>query len=169
MTTMHNGQRQADTAAELLDFAYQAAVAMAEQRFTAPDDDWAPILLFRGSAGAMNIVGVPMIQDHKDQVAAAIAGLLSANKARSAAMLLSSWMIARPAEGTDVSDERPSEAPDRREVLVLLAVDDSSALSRVAAIQRHTGRPPTLGPAQELGDGPAQGGRFIDALRRGVG
>ncbi len=168
MTVKKGRSLQTVGAAALLDFVYESAVEIGRRRFTTPDDDWFPVLVFPGPSGEMNVVGVPMIEDRKDEVAAAIAALLSGNSARSAAMVVSTWMIARPAEDADGAALRPSQAPDRREALVMLAVDDSSAITRVAFIERHPAGPPTLGPAEDLGDGPDQGGRLIDALRLGV-
>lgn len=169
MTMKKSKSLQTAAAADLIDFVYESAVEISRRRFTTPDDDWFPVLVFPGPSGEMNVVGVPMIEDRKDEIAASIAGLLSANGARSAAIVVSTWMITRPVDGTDPAAVRPSREADRREALVMLAVDDSSALSRMAFIERHPARPPTLGPAQDLGDGPDQGGRLIDALRLGIG
>jgi len=161
--------RETSPAAELVDFAYTAAVTMARKRFTSPEDDWAPVLFFHTPAGVMHVVAVPMIAGRKDDIAAAIAAMLKMNKATDAALLTSAWMVARPTETPGATTVRPSEQPDRREVLVLTGVDDATAITRVAFIKRHPERPPTLGPLDDVGAGPEIAGRFADALRLGIG
>lgn len=161
--------REISPAVEMVQFAYTAATDMARRRFTSPDDDWAPMLFFRTPAGVMHVVAVPMIEGHKDDIAAAIAVMLKMNKATEAVLLTSAWMVARPAGTTGVEDLRPSQQPDRREVLVLSGVDQAVAVTQAAFIQRHPDQPPTLGELDDMAEGPGIAGRFIDALRLGIG
>jgi len=161
--------RETTQAAALVEFAYTSAVTMAQKRFTSPEDDWAPMLFFRTPTGVMHVVAVPMIEDRKDEIAAAIQALLAMNKATEAAMLTSAWMVALPAGTSDIDSLRPSQHPERREVLVLTGVDEGTAITRVAFISRHPDRPPTLEPLEDTAEGPGIAGRFIDALRLGIG
>lgn len=161
--------RETSQAAELVQFAYTSAVTMARKRFTSPQDDWAPMLFFRSPAGVMHVVAVPMIEGRKDDIAMAIAAMLKMNQATEAVLLTSAWMVARPAGTGSIENLRPSEHPDRREALVLTGVDEATAITRVAPINRHTDRPPTLEPLEDTAEGPGIAGRFIDALRLGIG
>jgi hypothetical protein len=156
-------------AAALIEFVYRSAIDMAARRFTTPDDDWLPMMFFHTPSGVMNIIAIPMIDGRKDDTASAIRSMLAMNKATDAVLLTSAWMVARPAGTPGVADLRPSEQPDRREVLVLTGVDDATAITRVAAIHRHADRPPTLGALDDPAEGPGIAGRFIDALRLGIG
>ena len=117
----------------------------------------------------MHVVAVPIIEGHKDDVAAAIAVMLKMNKATEAVLLTSAWMVARPAGTTGVDDLRPSQQPDRREVLVLTGVDQATAITQTAFIERRPDLPPTLGALDDMAEGPGIAGRFIDALRLGIG
>lgn len=161
--------RETSQAAALVEFVYESAATMARRRFTSPDDDWLPMLFFRTPAGVLHCVAVPMIEDRKDDIAAAMKAMLAMNKATEAALLTSAWMVARPAGTPGIDSLRPSQHPARREVLVLTGVDDATATTRVAFIRRHPGRPPTLGDLEEAAEGPSIAGRFIDALRLGIG
>ena len=167
MPTQKN--RETSQAAELLEFVHTAAINMARQRFTSPEDDWVPMLFFRTPTGVMHVVAVPMIEGRKDDIAAAITVMLQMNKATEAVLLTSAWMVAHPAGTTGADELRPSQHPDRREVLVLCGVDQATAITRTAVIHRHDDRPPTLGDLDDLAEGPGIAGRFIDALRMGVG
>lgn len=161
--------RETSRAADLVEFVYESAATMARRRFTCPDDDWLPMLFFRTTSGVLHVVAVPMIEDRKDDVAAAIQAMLAMNKATEAALLTSAWMVAQPAGTPGIDSLRPSQHPDRREVLVLTGVDEAAAITRLARIHRHPERPPTLGDLEDTAEGPGIAGRFIDALRLGIG
>jgi hypothetical protein len=64
---------------------------------------------------------------------------------------------------------KPSEHPQRKEALVLTHVTKSSAKMYVAEIHRHQDGPPTLGEWGKPTSGLAVRGRFVDAMRLGIG
>lgn len=141
----------------MLAVAHRAATGRATL-FTAPDDDWYPVVFLR-TASELHLVGVPLIQGRKDEAAEAITELMRRRRAVAAAMLVSSWMT--------VVDGPLVQSPVRREVLIFHAVDPVDELFRYATVRRHPHRPPALDP---MGDVPAQriGGIFPEALRRGL-
>ncbi len=143
----------------MLHLAHRAALGRAKF-FTSPDADWLPVVFFRDAGSTLHIVGVSLHEDQKDEAVDAIAALLKNQQAVAAALVLSSWMTLTPGL-------RPSQAPDRSEILVFHAADPEVDLVRFAAIERHPDKPPTLGPLHEV-PGDRVAGRFPDALRRGI-
>jgi hypothetical protein len=141
-----------------------------EMGFTNPDDDWVPVMLVRmGKKCATMMVS---IGDDKDTVGEAITGYLRSNNADEAVFIASSWMVCVEGEKSHSEiDQLPSASqhPNRKEALVLTHVTRNSARMFVADIHRHNDAPPTLGKWSKPTSGLAVRGRFVDAMRLGIG
>ena len=69
------------------------------------------------------------------------------------------------------SGDRPDaiEHPDRKEILVLTYVSREAAWVEAASITRYEDRPPRLGRWGPAAEGLDAIGRFVNAMRLGVG
>lgn len=158
----------------LLEIAEQAATDVREG-FTNPGDDWPGMLLLRTSkkGKVLLIVFADGLRGDKNEQASAIAGILRQHHAAEAALILSSWGVCSKIDDGGLVDyiennPRPSQHPEREEVLAFTYVTRSAASMGVARIERHTDRPPTLGPLEIEGEGPEIGGRYVDAMRLAI-
>lgn len=131
-----------------------------------PDGDWAPMLFFRNDK---RVEIAPVEMEDKDKTALAIQIKLKIAQATEAVLVTSSWMVKREEKDIDWETLRPSEQPDRQEVLVFTHVTQDNAELLMASIERHPDAHPGLGPLSEHHEGLALSGRFADALRRGIG
>ena len=112
------------------------------------------------------------ITDDKETVAEVIANYLKSKNADEAVFVASSWMVLVEGEKSLTETDElpvPSEHPERREALVLTHVTRSKARMFVANIHRNQGSPPTLGKWSKPTSGLAVRGRFVDAMRIGIG
>jgi len=141
-----------------------------QRGFRNHDDDWVPVLLVRmGKKCATMMVN---ITDDKETVGNAIAVYLRQHRVDEAVLIASSWTVCLDGKKSfSEVDELPnvSEHPERKETLVLTHVTKDSAQMFIADIHRHEGSPPTLGEWGMPTSGPAVRGRFVDAMRLGIG
>jgi hypothetical protein len=92
---------------------------------------------------------------------AAIERTLAAAHAAEAVYISSCW-------GSRIAGLRPSLQPDRRELITMCHVTRDSIEIWRAYIERFTDRPPQLGPFTSEGHDLELGGRYADAMRRGI-
>jgi hypothetical protein len=119
-----------------------ASVEDIGRSFGSPDDDWMPVLLSFGGTGSRVIV----LGDDKEQWHNEAAALRESEPAFVAA-ILSSWKV--ETENYDEDGPRPSEHPDRQEVLFIEMSDGQHFEMWEAPIIRFDITPPTLGEWQK--------------------
>lgn len=134
-------------------------------RFTTPDADWGSIMMFVAGDGQIR-QAILEITDDKDETALRLRQFLHRMHAREACLITSGWHISIPVSENVIGyvGPRPSQSPDRTEVLTVTYVSGKRAVTECAEITRHPDRPPSLGefiPAQDVG-------RFIEAMKRGI-
>jgi hypothetical protein len=134
-------------------------------RFTTPDADWAPIMMYVAGDNQIR-QAVLEISDDKDATAARLRQFLHRMHAREAALVTSGWHISIPIADNVIGyvGPRPSASPQRTETLTVTYVSGKRAITECAEITRYPDRPPSLGkfvPAEDVG-------RFIEAMKRGI-
>jgi len=146
---------------------------MVADTFTRPDDDWVPVLMFRDGGGALRtaLVQIPEDLDERAATAETITATLREVKATEAVLVTSMWIytvtpspILRPEDLV-----RPSQHPDRREVVALSHVTRDRTRMEMAPILRYPDRPPRLGDFDKASEGLSVVVRFVDAMRKGIG
>jgi len=151
---------------DLVTLAYEGARAV-QTGFSAPTDDWQPMLFFTTAEGQQHIIGAPHAQHQKKATAQAVTALLKRSHAVEALWLSSAWEVTPDSTDTDLAAITPSQDPRRRETLLLVHVGADFAAVHRAPIRRHGDAGPTLGDL-------AESDCYIDglmstALRRGIG
>lgn len=142
-----------------------AGAQQAGRGFSRPDDDWLPMLLMRNRDGQVSLSAVP-VWDDKDAAAALVGAVVASAEAVEVALVLSAWMrVGGPSAAED--GIRPSDHPERREVVTIAWVNHEEAALAIAEIHRRKNRPPTLGEF-DISEEAVADGRFLDALRCGV-
>lgn len=121
-----------------------------------PDDDWAPALFasIGGELVVIGLVGLPPDADERAEVVRQAFFHLGA-KPKVVGCVLSTWSY---------EEDKPD---DRREMLIVQAVDSHKHLVQVAQINRWEGRPPTLG-AWEKWDGASLLGPMVEVFHDAV-
>jgi hypothetical protein len=150
----------------------KSAVVTVGQSFTEPDDDWMPTALVQ-NADSIVVAGLdPSFfgsTEAKDNLAdEVLPALLRKYEAQRVALVMSSWMVSGKSEDVDMS-VRPSENPNRVEVVVVTVIDRDNAGMYVAEILRGK-EPPILGEWDAHlaeGDGMIDG-RFVEPVRRAL-
>lgn len=128
---------------------------MVGRTFTKPDDDWAPVALIDTPRG----IGVVAIDsdyfaDYESKRALAelvLPTLVREHKARKLALVTSAWMsfLADRPEARDAMTRgklRPSQDPERIEVVWIIVMDAEVKRAWSAPILRSRRKPPRLGP-----------------------
>lgn len=136
------------------------------------DDDWAPVIIFGDQHQVIGIKTLLFADDaEKEETISTLPALLSEHQATLAGMIMSSWM----APGDPFSDQytRPSEHPERQEILIVAGIDRQGADCQVADIIRRSSGGPLLSDWRRLGS--ETGGSeislqspWIDAVRAGL-
>jgi hypothetical protein len=138
------------------------AVREIGDRFTQPDDDWAPTLMYTTGHDERVIVDLGIRSPDNDDNLARIEQTLTRMHATEAVFITSCW--------TSSNGIYPcSSDPDRGECVTMCHVTRDSAEILHADIERFADRSPRLGPLRSKGGGPDLGGQFPDAMRRGIG
>jgi hypothetical protein len=123
--------------------------------FTKPDDDWAPMALLGLPGGQIIPAAVDMSFFADDAakdalVDTALPALIAETGANKLALVLSAWMrvvsIHAPmdARGYPADGIRPTDAPDRQEVVAVGVYDAERVEAHLARIIRDGKRPPRL-------------------------
>lgn len=128
---------------------------MVGRAFTKPDDDWAPVALIDTPRG----IGVVAIDtdyfadyESKQELAEQVLpALIREHKVRKIALVTSAWMsvLADRPEARDAmarGELRPSQDPDRVEVVWITVMDAEVKRAWMAPILRSRRKPPKLGP-----------------------
>ena len=139
--------------------------------FTDPDDDWVFTMFGMNRRGEAEIVAADAAffssDETKDNLVAALSQITREREYVALATLVSTWRVEyeKGSEGYDDPFRvMPSQHPDRREALMIVAVDRYGDEVYMADIVRHDGAPPTLEP-WERQPGDQHTGRFIEPLR----
>jgi hypothetical protein len=116
--------------------------------FTTADADWAPAALLALPDGSILVAMLDMnffaSEALKDTLADdVLPALVAQHKANKLALVLSAWMRVLAADAPD-DGIRPSQAPDRQEVLVVGVYDAERVEVHLARILRDGKRPPRL-------------------------
>ena len=138
--------------------------------FTEPDDDWQPIALAMDAKGRgifMVLDFGPASETKQAFLEEVLPVLLREAGAVAVALVTSSWMLTFKGKRPAVLP-RPSESPDREEVLIVSVVDRLRAEAQIAPILRHPDRPPELGPWDVLPEDASFGGLVPETLRRAL-
>lgn len=141
------------------------------ERFTDPDADWAPIMMFVTRDGQIGQALLDLPDDFagRDVIAEQITALLSQAQAVEACLVVSTWVVDVPEGDWEVMEgQRPRDHPDRREALSLTWVTADHAQMEMARIKRYPGQPPKLAAWYLPAEGINVSGRFVDAMRKGI-
>lgn len=110
------------------------------------DDDWAPVLIFGNED---RVLGSQVLMfaddDDKQKMISLLPEVLRESQATLAAVVFSSWLSPLGVPGM-----RPSEHPERREIILIAAVDRRGTEYRIADIIRQPGMRPSLSTWQPL-------------------
>lgn len=138
--------------------------------FTEPDADWAPVMMFMAGDGTVHpaILEIPFDLDERDNAARAMKELLAKHHAVEACLVLSAWCVIADHYDPD-TEPRPAEHPLRQEVLTITHVTKDAATVEGAPIMRPEGKPPRLGSWGPPAEGLDAIGRFVNAMRQGIG
>lgn len=143
---------------------------MVGRSFTEPDDDWAPVAMLEIATGQVHVILLTPFfvdSDTKDVLThQVLPALIQDTGARKLALVLSAWMAARPEHESEdeFTSVRPSERPDRQEILQVVVYDAERVEWWAAPIERHRRKPPSLGAWRDPGLGEQMDGRFITPI-----
>jgi hypothetical protein len=169
---------------KLLEFA-KTSVEKIAQDFDKPDADFMPTLLIKAydrKVQVVSLAGDMNSQQAKDQMARFMFAAVACLRASEVAFVSSAWAANyKPPEGEKLEswedvEKRddfvmPRNNPDRIEIVnIMYAGTDGDTMSS-AEITRHEreGKPPTIGPWQDMGGaGATISGRFGDAIHDGM-
>jgi hypothetical protein len=163
----------------LLDAA-KAHVRKAFADLEGPDDDIMPHFLWLGPHG-LGLMPLYMMSDDaaKDEIAAAMTASLAVSRATEAMLVSSSWVVAvDPATVDDKLElqrmkhgfpkQRPSEHPDRMEMVALVHSTRAGSRMTHALLTRYPDKPPTLGEWETGELSKLEAGRFDRAAALGL-
>jgi hypothetical protein len=153
------------------------AVRNVGKSFTGPDDDWAPMALLDGPHGivpaALSMEFFASDATKDALVCEHLPALIRSTQTRKLALVLSAWMSVVPRspevdaaldEGRYPSRVRPSQDPNRQEIVSVSVYDAERAECHIARILRDGQGPPRLAKWSEAHIGPDElGGRFVDS------
>lgn len=138
--------------------------------FTAPDDDFEPVLFLETETG-VKILGLrPYFANEtkKELFAAVLPALIKKERPTRVALLVSAWAIEANKDYFQNDEPRPSSHPDRIELVLVTEVTKEGITDNVVA---YIGRdplglkPPTLGEEQDsFAQAEVFTGRFIDPI-----
>lgn len=153
-----------------------------------PDEDWVPTLFLQDYEDKVVICGIdPALfkgDEQRDLLARFIYSAIlghrgdlgdlgyEGDRSRSipavrAALVMTAWMV-KAVEGEPLS-ARPSEHPDRFEVVTLVACDLEEVYAASARIRRRTNKPPLLLPWDDFSPDPEKkqsiAGPWVDIMR----
>jgi hypothetical protein len=166
------------TESKLLDTA-KAHVVDALADLEGPDDDIMPHFLWLGPYG-MGLMPLYMMtdDDSKDQIASAMTASLVVGRATEAVFVSTSWAVVVDRDSIDDLElqrlkhgevkQRPSEHPDRVEIVMLMHSTGEGTAMIHANVTRYPDKPPTLGDWEggELAE--RASGRFGKAVSLGL-
>lgn len=116
------------------------------------------------SDGQFPVIAPEMPPGSKDEVAAHIRAMLRDVEAESYVFMAEAWMVGiDPKEHRDPYTIRPSNHPDRIEVLTVYGENSERSISGSFNIVREEGKPPTLTDFKVM-DGTNLAGRFVNML-----
>ena len=160
---------------DFFEFVALSVEGMAKAVFTQPDDDWVPMLFFLGTKDGEEFMSMAPL-DHfmtddksKDMLAyGVLPRLLKEFQVKVAVLLINGWTASDPPGGYlnhGVGEWiRPSQRPDRKEMLLLSEYTREGVMRQASAlIVRHESAPPTLEPWKDI-DAKSMSGRFVEPI-----
>lgn len=148
-------------------------VRVVGRTFTEPDADWSPVAIVETPA-TIAVVGIDPAfladQESKHLLGEqALPALVRQHKARKLALVMSAWMSVvenRPglAEALVRGELRPSQDPERIEVVWVVVMDAEVKHAWMAQIRRSRRKPPKLGPWTQPPEGGELAGLMVDSV-----
>jgi len=164
---------------ELVVQSLKDGAARIQQSFTQPDDDWQGVFVFTGEDEINYYLPATFGDDNEKTLFAhvLIPTIIRKQKPSIVCSVLSAWTIKISApEGfdpdhppetyADLHEPRPSEHPDRMELLILTAITAERVQMWTAKIVRNTKQPPTLDPWKLWPDDSGSSGQFIEPIQQ---
>lgn len=141
-----------------------------ERFFKSPDDDWVPMLMVVNSEGEVAVVDVIQFfeNDASKRVFAEVVlpMMVEDMDARRLVLVTSSWIIGLSKEQFEAGYVRPSENPERVEVLIISDISPEGVSIHHAPISRDPrgASPPTLGEWEvfDSASGATAGGQIVE-------
>lgn len=136
------------------------------------DDDWAPVIIFGDQQRVIGLKTLLFADDaEKEETIRSLPALLSEHQATLAGMVMSSWMAPGDCSGPEYI--RPSEHPERQEILIVAGIDQHGIDCQVADIIRRSSGGPLLSDWRPLGSENPEGqvsiqSPWLDAVRAGL-
>jgi hypothetical protein len=153
-----------DTDNFLLEMAEDTARGLGN-KFREPDDDWPPFLIVRNRKNAVAVIVLEITAGAGGVTAEVLESILTDARAIEAVLTVSAWVVKRhPGEPPVL---RPSQDPNREELLVFSYTSADEATLGSVPIVRHPSAPPSLGD-MECWDGMDAGGVLLDAMRKAI-
>jgi hypothetical protein len=127
-----------------------------------PDQDWQPVIVGITVDGAAEVIAFPMPPnegDNRDVLAAALFALAKQHRFKAMAFVSMVWMVDTQASTeaeAQASQEHlaagglPSTDPNRREAIIVQAMDAEVQRLHYAFVTRHPDQPPELGEWQHF-------------------
>jgi hypothetical protein len=141
----------------------------AQEQFKHEDDDWEPMLLAWNRDGQLLVtsLGAHMTDDAaKDRLAEEVIPQAIRDQGITAlVMVLSAWTAHYTPDEEKIV--RPSEHPNRVEILEVFAMDRFDVVTQLARIRRHQGCGPSLSEWEVI-DAKSITGRFVEPIRRAL-
>lgn len=138
-----------------------------------PDEDMLPILMHSGEDGQAEIVGLVgglESPSTKNSLAATIAATLVVARATQAVFGAMSWVVdTKSTSKEDFPTGSLADHPDRREVVTMIHVTSDGDSLYSSDVFRTPGEHPRIGEWSRIDITGQGGGRFVDALRVGIG
>lgn len=130
-----------------------------------PDDDPVPMLILL-STGRQDLFGVVGDREQYPAMIEKAVAVLAELDARptTAVFCTAAWVVAAPGE----IEGRPSEHPERKEMMTYLAVGTDGSAYVYAPIMRTAGAQPTMGEITVMPQASECSGRIYDALAKAV-
>jgi len=146
--------------------AAQQMVEKVGESFERPDDDWMPVLIATDREGQIGVYGfADFVGDAgKDQQVQVIRQIIEQMGITQLALVQSAWAVTVEAKDFHPEvglEQRPSEHPERFEMVALSVMDKDKTIFYEAKIKRDDLKPPTLEPWTRAKDAT---GRFVEPL-----
>jgi hypothetical protein len=142
-------------------------------QFTEPDDDWIPVmgLVPQDGTNVMLAFQGEWLSSEKNKdalVENVMVPAITGVGAKTLGTVFSAWMAEAPAD-TPIEDlPKPSESPNKKEIVIVTAMDSFSVKTWTVEILRSKDSPPKLSSWEEIKGTTAFSGRFVDEIQEAL-